>query len=35
MVSGPIFRTLFIPRFRFRVISGCDVTFNMSRALRI
>ena len=29
-VSGPTFDTLFMVRVRVRVISGYDVTFNMS-----
>ena len=34
-VSGPIFDTLFMVRVRVRVISGYDVTLNMSTAVRI
>ena len=34
-VSGPTFNTLFMVRVRVRVISGYDVTLNMSTAVRI
>ena len=34
-VSGPIFNTLFMVRARFRTISGCDVTLNMSAAVGV
>ena len=35
MVSGPIFRTLFMVRVRVSVTGGCVVTFNMSTGARI
>ena len=34
-VSGPIFDTIFMVRVRARVISGYDVTLNISTAVRI
>ena len=34
-VSGPTFNTLFMVRVRVRVISYCDVTFNMSTGVPI
>ena len=34
-VSDSTFNTLYMVRLRFRVISGYDVTLNMSTAVRI
>ena len=34
-MSGPTFNTIFMVMVRVRVISGCDVTLNISTAVRI